>query len=417
MSQAAADKENKEGKGTWQGLDTDGRGRVKRDGETKPVNQIGEISLPQDSTVFLDSTDSVEFQKATPKTPPNIPTPGATADVNATDVQNRPVVIGETAGQEPLPPYFLFIVVRHINERNCFFNNQTGRTECQWEPPQRENISFRLRSNMIDPELGLGTFTDDITHGAGNIGMDFRHRDVNGNVQPISNPLIWAPFAPHNEPQPDPHVNDLVFYSTRYTQPWIDAGRQDLVDKALRALRHITNTDLAFQVGSEQNDFWYIQNSTFPIEGDFFVPNGGGVINRTGEPSGYALSDVNTPPEWSLNPTGVACPELILDAPPVDLNGCYFWDFPMRLEYSVHALYLEDLSDEDTWHWNFKLNTNRNPYHYIPIAIAGSVCTNALLIRSDDLQEQGVGALFVPGCQMVFNPFTEGFWTVFSFTG
>ena len=126
LAQTAEDRENKEGKGSWQGYGTDGRGRVKKDGETKPTNTIGEISLPTNADVFLDSTDSIEIQKATPKTAPSIPTTEVTSKIDPSLQKGRPIVIDDSRDAVGLPPFFAFITVRYLPEFRKFTTAQSA---------------------------------------------------------------------------------------------------------------------------------------------------------------------------------------------------------------------------------------------------------------------------------------------------
>lgn len=376
LAQAATDRENKEGKGTWQGYGTDGRGRVKKDGETKPVNMIGEISLPTDADVFLDSTDSIEFQKATPKTnptktspktSPNIPESKVTTKIEAPVTKNRSVVLDDsyiTPEEQELPPYFLFITFSYNPQvRNVFDSSASAFRRSYIDQPAL-NVFFRVEQSMLDDDKGIvGTFKDSSV-----FGLDFRPRDVSGNLTGVwSNPSSWLGF-PVFDPQPDSLHCDRVWYSSRYTDPWVAAGRQDLVNKALLALRHVTEQQLSLQLGGVQNDAAYLQNSCDELLSTEWVPSfgGPGEPSELGASSGFAVAD-GRQNRWSPNPTIVSCPEIYIINPGYDAATCYFWGDTVQnatnppagvLQFNMmtHVLYLADLDDENTWRWAFGSN-------------------------------------------------------------
>ena len=201
LAQAAADRENKEGKGTWQGYGADGRGQVKKDGETKPVNIIGEISLPTNADVFLDSTDSIEIQKATPKTPPSIPIPKVTTKIEAPVKKSRPIAIDDFIRQEARPNFIPFYVIRW---NDSSFNQFTL-------PQPIPGPQFFSRQTEIANGVST-TFTDD------RVTLDFRGRDDTG----------------HNFNLPQ---NTLLLHHTRYSQYYTDDEQRQF----FMAARHFLN--------------------------------------------------------------------------------------------------------------------------------------------------------------------------------
>ena len=334
---------------------------VKKDGETKPTNTIGEISLPTNADVFLDSTDSIEIQKATPKTAPSIPTTEVTSKIDPSLQKGRPIVIDDSRDAVGLPPFFAFITVRYLPEFRDVYDSSVSAFRRSWVEPPSQRVPFRVVQYMDDPEYGLGTYYDQSL-----FGMDFRPRDFNGNFTDMSNPSSWLGF-PVFDPQPDPHPNDLVYYSSRYTQPWIDAGRSDLVDKALLALRHVTNQRFSFTLGGIQSDAAYLQNSCQKLYPDEFVPYYGGPPISLGiGNSSFAIADAAK--RWEPNPDSVDCPGWILQNPGYDAATCYYWLDPvansniafrtMGFGVTSHILYLADLEDENTWRHDFGTITN-----------------------------------------------------------
>lgn len=274
LAQAAA-QESKEGKGKWQGYGSDGRGQVKKDGEIKPVNLIGEISLPENQDVFVDETNTVEIQKRTPRSEPIIPRPGPTVLIKGQVTEKRPVFIDEDEAAAR-PNFIPFYVVRwndsSFNVRNT---------------PRHPIPGPQLFSRQNVTTNGVSTTFSDAR-----VTLDFRGRDDSGfNTNSPENTLLihhtrYSNFYTEDEQR-------QFFMAARNflnTQPNA-MGRQDIDPNSTPQQGARRNVG-PLSVGSDMTNIVFLMANTWlPLYSNIGSQQPGG----TGVPSNSPWADDGVP--------------------------------------------------------------------------------------------------------------------------